>query len=159
MWVEVTYSTSRTGCYQPSTHDAPTSFSSPQLDAQGPPGSHLMQTVEPQDGICTPDSRLGGGRPAIGNTHFGLYVRKEQTSAALEPRYTFDLFRTAASITLPDTVLPGTDGSVHSGCWGQADLQPPSNSSPAPLAENQNGRSHPSAQSPVWSFHVQTFLH
>ena len=58
-------------------HDAPTSFPSPQLDAQGPPGSHLMETVEPQDGICTPDSWLGGGRPAIGNIHFGLYVMKE----------------------------------------------------------------------------------
>lgn len=102
------YGTSRTGSYKPSIHDAPTSFSSPQLDAQGPPGSHLMETVEPQDGICTPDSRLGGGRPAIGNTHFGLYVRKEQTSAALEPQYTFDVFSTAASVTLPDTALPGT---------------------------------------------------
>lgn len=150
------YGTSRTGSYKPSIHDAPTSFSSPQLDAQGPPGSHLMETVEPQDGICTPDSRLGGGRPAIGNTHFGLYVRKEQTSAALEPQYTFDVFSTAASVTLPDTALPGT-ALYTAGAGGRQTCS--LRATRAPLAANQNGRSRPSAQSPVRSLHVQTFLH
>lgn len=70
VWVEVICTTSKPGSYKPFLCDALISFSFPQLDAQGPFGSHLLEIVDPQDGrACMPESWFEGEPPAIRNIH------------------------------------------------------------------------------------------
>lgn len=67
--------TSRAGSYKPSIRDAPVPSFLPELDAQGPLASYLLEIAEPQDrSACTPKSQFGGGPPAIRNMRFGIFV-------------------------------------------------------------------------------------